>query len=68
MPDSLAQQAPKSRLRRWWRGFHAAVEAMETSGYEHLADRIDYLEERLRRLEAGEVPAAGEPAAARTRR
>jgi hypothetical protein len=58
MPDSIAQEHPESRLRRWWRGFHAAVEGMEISGHEHLADRIDALEARLRRLEAGSASAA----------
>lgn len=52
MTNSIAQQPPESRLRRWWRSFHGAVQAMETSGYERMADRMEYLEERVRRLEA----------------
>lgn len=60
MSDSIAQQPPESRLRRWWRGFYAVVQAMETSGYERQADRIDYLEERVRRLEASRTPPKGE--------
>lgn len=56
MPEPIAQQTPESRLRRWWHGFFAAVEGMDISGYEHLAERIDDLEARVRRLEAARGP------------
>ena len=62
MTNSVAQQPPESRLRRWWRSFYGAVESMEISGYEHLADRIDYLETRLQRLEALQAPSSSDQA------
>ena len=61
MSDSIANQAPESRLRRWRRSFYAGLEGMETSGYEHLADRIDALEARVQRLEANRVGPSSPP-------
>ena len=55
MPESNAEPRPESRLRRWWRGFHTAVENMDSSGHEYVTDRINHLEERLRRLEAAQA-------------
>lgn len=55
MLESIAPP-PESRLRRWWRTFHSAIESMEMSGYEHLADRIGDLENRLRHQEAARDP------------
>jgi hypothetical protein len=46
------ERVQESRLRRWWRRFHDVMEAMETSGHGYLDDRIECLEERVRRLEA----------------
>jgi hypothetical protein len=56
MTSSIAQQPPESRLRRWWRSFYAAVQRMESSGYEVMDDRMNSLEERVRRLEALSPP------------
>ena len=52
MIQTNTQQRPESRLRRWWRSFYAAVQQMDSSGYEVMGDRMNYLEERVRRLEA----------------
>jgi hypothetical protein len=52
MSESNEQQPNEGRIRRWWRSFFDVVEGMETSGFGHLADRIDALEARMRRLEA----------------
>ena len=56
MIQTNTQQLPESRLRRWWRSFYAAVQRMESSGYEVMDDRMNYLEERVRRLEALNAP------------
>jgi hypothetical protein len=56
MPESIAQHLSESRLRRWWRTVHSAIESMEMSGYEHLAVRIGDLENRVRYLEAARDP------------
>lgn len=59
MTTSTLLPRPVSPLRRWWRDFYAAVGAVEPSGYELLTDRIDQLEERVRHLEAPQVPPQG---------
>jgi hypothetical protein len=57
MTQTMVQQPSESRLRRWWRNVYAVAQAMESSSYERLADRVDSLEERVRRLEALNAPA-----------
>lgn len=52
MIQTTAQPSPEGRLRRWWRGFYATLQAMEASGYERLDDRIGSLDARVRKLEA----------------
>lgn len=56
MTEPITEQPPESRLRRWYRSFYGGVEAMDISGYEHLAHRIDHLEKRMQRLEALRAP------------
>jgi hypothetical protein len=52
MNHTTVQPRPESWLRRAWRGFYATLQAMETSGYEHLDDRLIALDKRIRKLEA----------------
>lgn len=52
MDPTTSQPPPDSWLRRWWRGFYATVQAMDTSGYEHLDDRLIALDARIQKLEA----------------
>lgn len=61
MTQTTVQQPAETRLRRWWRSMYAIAQAMETSSYERLADRVDSLEERVRRMEALNAPADGMP-------
>lgn len=56
MSDTPLQQPLESWPRRWWRHLFTALEAVEKSGFEVQADRIDYLEERVKRLEALHAP------------
>jgi len=51
MTPTVEQQPAESRLRRWWGRFCAFMQAMETAEYEFYSDRLDYLEERIGRLE-----------------
>lgn len=59
MTESHQQQPSESRLRRLWRRFYGAVQAMETSGCELMADRIAALGQRVGRLEALQPPPDG---------
>ena len=52
MNTSIAKPIPESWLRRAWRAFYGFLQAMESSGYEVMDDRMNDLDRRVRRLEA----------------